>query len=175
MSELLDESYLCWLARQVETSDKGRRHWTLLKKMYNTEFIWFVPNDDNRVADGLELRVEFVDILDAEVDSNWMNLGCSFLEMLIGLSKRLAFECEGEFRMWFWVLVKNLELHYFTDSYCRKAGREDRISEVLDNVIWRTYDQDGEGGLFPLQNSFGVDQREVEIWYQMNTYILERY
>ena len=44
----------------------------------------------------------------------------------------------------------------------------------LDGFINRQYEANGEGGLFPLK---GVceDQREVEIWYQMNAYLYEHH
>ena len=173
MSEHLDEAYLTYLYDLVEPSVKGRTFWSLLKKMYTTEFIWFIPNDDNRIEDGLELRYEFIQQMLVEADPEWLTLGCSVLEMMIGLSRRLSFETEKDPREWFWALVKNLDLHYFTDSYCRNKAHEERIPEVLDSVIWRTYDPDGRGGLFPLQSP-DCDQREVEIWYQMNSYILEQ-
>jgi hypothetical protein len=37
----------------------------------------------------------------------------------------------------------------------------------------REYDPDGRGGLFPLDGTH-ANQREVELWYQMQAYIIER-
>lgn len=138
--------------------------------MYTKEFVWDVPNDDNRIEDGKELRYEFVDnekLMD--VDIGWMHLGCSMFELLVALSRRLCFVTEVEPRFWFWQMIENLGLRGFTD---RMRYNDNSVIEILDAVIWRTYSENGEGGLFPLRNP-QKDQRRVEIWYQMNAYVLE--
>jgi hypothetical protein len=166
----LDELYLQWLYRHNTRSfrdekDNRARYGELFKRLYEKEFVWIVPNDDNRVEDGKLLREEFMaDVPSREIDPDWMELGCSFLEMLVGLSRRLAFEGEGEPRRWFWELIDNLELLDCVDP--------EAIDEKLDTVIWRTYERDGRGGLFPLKRA-RKDQRKVEIWYQLNAYLLE--
>ena len=173
MDRPLDELYFVWLYAQVgdpELKSPSRTYWKILKQLYTKEFVWIVPNDDNRIEDGKDLRIEFVDQSELEnVDSDWMKLGCSMLELLVALSRRLAFECEGEPRDWFWHLMNNLGLRHFND---RSKLSKNYIDSVLDQVIWRTYNHDGKGGLFPLINS-QEDQRGVEICYQLNAYILE--
>lgn len=169
----LDELYFTWLYRQV--GDPGIKnpnltYWRTFRQLYSKEFIWFVPNDDNRIADGKDLRYEFVDDSGLnDVDIGWMGLGCSMLELLIGLSRRLAFEAEGKPRDWFWHMMKNLGLVEYND---RHPSGEVEVDEILDRVIWRTYRGDGHGGLFPLKNA-REDQREVELWYQLSAYVLE--
>lgn len=176
MSEFLDEQYLNWLYSQVgsvKSRNKARNHWNLLRQMYRTEFIWLIPNDDNRVADGKDLRYEFLAECGVdEVDPDWLDLGCSFLEMLIGLSRRLSFETEGEPRIWFWHLIETLDLEQYNDAYYDKMA-ERKIDAAMNNVIWRTYSPSGKGGLFPL-NHPDRDQREVEIWYQLSAYLMEQ-
>lgn len=175
MSHALDELYLTWLYGQiadVEVANPSRTFWNLAQAMFTKEFVWFIPNDDNRVEDGRYLRCEFLEDLgldEEDTDPDWMHLGCSMLEMLIGLSRRLSFQGEGEPRDWFWTLVDNLGLRY--DD--RKRFPAARVEEVLDNVIWRTYRPDGVGGLFPLKHP-DRDQRDVELWYQLSAYLLER-
>lgn len=173
VEEPLDELYFQWLYRQVGAagSQRSRTHWKLLRQMYTKEFVWTVPNDDNRVTEGVDLRWEFVNYSQLEkVDASWMNMGCSVLEMMIALSRRLAFLAEGEPRAWFWLLMKNLELDEFTDS--NYDGFISDINEKLDVLIWRRYHADGRGGLFPLKQA-EVDQRSVEIWYQVALYLYE--
>lgn len=173
MSPPLDELYFNWLCRQVDDlriKNPSRTYWRLLKLMYTKEFVWGVPNDDNRIEDGKELRYEFVDnerLMD--VDIGWMHLGCSMFELLVALSRRLHFITEMEPRFWFWHLVHNLGLRRFND---RSNYTDTQVIDILDAVIWRTYSETGEGGLFPLRNP-QKDQRRVEIWYQMNAYVLE--
>ena len=179
MSVLLDEEYLTWLYSQVasvKTRNPNHTHWTLLRELFTTEFVWFIPNDDNRIEDGRDLRREFLDafdILEENWEWDWMALGCSMLEMLIALSRRLAFEAEGEPSRWFWHMIGNLGLDHYSDSFCDNYPYQEAVRETLEVVIWRTYDSSGQGGLFPLESA-DEDQREVEIWYQLNAYILER-
>ena len=173
MDEPLDELYFKWLYSQVgdpRIKNRNRTYWTILKQLYTKEFVWFVPNDDNRIQDGKELRYEFVDSEQLEdVDLNWVHLGCSMLELLVGLSRRLAFEAEGQPRDWFWHLMDNLGVAY-PDAY---KYDEAAVDSILDRVIYRNYYWNGQGGLFPLQRT-EKDQRNVELWYQLSEYVLER-
>lgn len=172
MSAPIDDRYLTWLysiVGDVNIKTPSRTYWKLLRQLYTKEFVWFVPNDDNRVEDGRELRYEFADL--QKEDEAWLSLGCSMLEMMIGLSRRLCFEADGEPHIWFWHLIDNLGLTKFNDKRYDDLA-EEIIDDVLQTVIWRNYKPNGEGGLFPLMRHH-EDQRELEIWYQMNAYILE--
>lgn len=175
MAEPLDELYLRWLYGQVgnvKLRDRRRTYWSLMRLLYKKEFVWLIPNDDNRLAEGLDLRMDFIheeELID--VDPMWLELGCSMLEMLIALSRRLNFQRDeltvGE---WFWELIENLRMKRvdrdFTPNY------EDYFNDSLDIVIWRTYKASGFGGLFPLTRP-KKDQRDVELWYQLSAYLLE--
>lgn len=144
----------------------------MLRQLYTTEFVWLVPNDDNRAGDGTELRYEFMDDHQiVEVDPDWLNEPCSFLEMMIGLARRMAFQVDGHQRDWFWHLMGNLDLQRCSDAYFNDtlAGV---VSETVDRVIWRNYYFNGHGGLFPLDHP-DRDQRKVEIWFQMQAYLIE--
>lgn len=176
MSAPLDEQYLTWLyslVASVKLKNPARTHWSLIQQLYTKEFIWIVPNDDNRLEDGRDLRREFVDVCDIrDPDPDWLDLGCSMLEMLIALSRRLSFEADGEPRVWFWHLIETVDLYQFNDrvydDYARRV-----IDETLDRIIWRLYEPDGKGGLFPLRNP-PRDQRDVELWYQLSSYLVEQ-
>jgi len=174
VEEPLDELYFQWLYRQVGKAgtNRAKTHWKLLRQFFTKEFVWITPNDDNRITDGTDLRFEFVNYSElSHVDASWMYEGCSVLEMLIALSRRLSFEAEGEPRDWFWVLVGNLGMEEFTDA--NYDGYISDINDGLERLIWRQYQPDGRGGLFPLDHAT-VDQRHVEIWYQMSQYLYER-
>lgn len=175
MNQPLDELYLTWLYSHIgdpELKRSSRSYWMLARQMYTTEFFWYVPNDDNRAEDGKFLREEFIETLGLEdIDPDWMDLGCSMLEMLIGLSRRLSFIGEGEPRGWFWHLVDNLGLRY--DDRTRRNYPAGHVDDVLNHVMWRTYKANGAGGLFPLKHP-ERDQRDVELWYQLSAYLLER-
>jgi hypothetical protein len=168
----LDDRYLTWLYGQVavvRTRKSSRTYWNLFRQLFSTEFAWIVPNDDNRAEDGRELRCEWANNTNAEIDPNWLSLGCSFLELLIGLSRRLAFETDGKEANWFWILINNLEL---LGCHDRSNFNPKYVEDVTSRVIWRTYDKSGHGGLFPLQRTRN-DQRRVEIWYQLSEYLLQ--
>lgn len=168
----LDELYLEWLYSQVadpENSKSFTSYWNLAKVLYTKEFIWLVPNDDNRLEDGKDLRYEFSMTKRVEVDEVWDSLGCSMLELMVGLSRRLAFEAGGEPHFWFWRLIQNLGLSPYHDR--RRLPKQD-VDDVLNMVIFRNYKPNGHGGFFPLRRS-RKNQRHVELWYQLSAYVLE--
>lgn len=170
----LDELYFIWLYRQVANPDIAEpslTYWKLLKELFTKEFVWLIPNDDNRIEDGKALRIEFIqDEGLTEVDRDWIELGCSMFELMVGLSRRLAFEAEGEPHFWFWAMMENLGIHKYSDD--RRFARI-HINKILDRVIFRTYKENGFGGLFPLKHP-EQDQRNVELWYQLSAYVLEQ-
>lgn len=175
MTARRDQEYFTWLISQIEVRSP-KTYTQLFEKLHGTEFVWIVPNDDNRVYDGLDLRTEFVDnthgwrleeIMQLEI---MMGKGASVLEVLIGLSRRVAFTCGGEAPWWAWELLGNLGTYRFPDPLTRK--KNEKIDEILEALIWRTYQRDGKGGFFPLNEPID-DQTKVEIWYQMNQYAME--
>lgn len=174
MGAPLDELYLTWLYRQfgsVKTTNPTRSYWTLARQLFTKQFIWIVPNDDNRVEEGRYLRYEFMHDSDIDwIDDAWMQLECSFLEMLVALTRRLSFEDGRDPREWMRILLDNIGLLQFNDA---SEYDHQYVDEVLDRVIWRTYAPDGTGGLFPLHYA-KEDQRDVELWYQMCAYLLEQ-
>lgn len=177
--EPLDEGYFKWLAVQVvnvRLKSPTTTYWSLLKQLYATEFVWRIRNDDNRVGDGKELRGEYLSRHpNVEPTSEWLNQGCSFLEMLIALARRLSFQTEGvSVPEWFWHLLGNVGL-VITDATYQMAHTEPFVDQVLQQVNNRTYESNGRGGLFPLNDtSVDLDLRRVELWHQMNYYLLER-
>lgn len=168
----LDDRYLRWLYGQV-ADVKIRRgpqtYWGLLKQLFKTEFTWFVPNDANRAIDGVELRYEWALECAIGHDKDWFDLECSLLEMLIALARRAEFQNGESPEDWFWHFMKNLEFSEFHDtSRYSKNFVTKRVAVVLE----RRYDRHGNGGIFPIKNSI-EDQRKVEIWYQLCTYLLQ--
>lgn len=177
MTGHLDELYFNWLYSQVASPrvrSKTRRYWSLLEIMHRREFIWLIPNDDNRAQDGKDLRREFLQstgVPVSSVDEDWLALGCSVLEMMVVVARMAAFESDGRADDWFWIICQNLNIHNYSDAVM--SDREAVIVEdILDDLVWRRYRPDGRGGMFPLNNP-DKDQTRVEIWYQLCSYILE--
>lgn len=144
---------------------------SLLYQLYGKPFRWFVDHDDNREADGQELREEYESTFGIEGQVLQLNADASMLEILISLSDHLAFATEDPAADWFWKLIENLELKHYRDSnYGHQA--EDEVDRCLETVLNRTYSEDGVGGIFPLRTT-RHDQRRIELWYQMQAYLLE--
>jgi hypothetical protein len=166
------ETYLHWLEAQLrdENSPTGE-YWGLVNLMFDREFTWSVPHDDNRIADALELRNEFCNetrFRRSQIDR--IAPSCSFLEVLIGLSRRLEFIAGGNPPGWAWVLLTNLELDKMVDPLSPR--KIDKINFIMDIVIHREYAPDGMGGFFPLAFP-DDDQTRIELWYQMNSFVEE--
>ncbi len=131
-----------------------------------------IPNDDNRIADGVDLRNTFLSENGFE-DSQPLSLNVlpvSVLEVIIALSDHLSFITDGSARMWAWQLIENLKLDKMCDPV--KPRLQQYIDDALESLIWRTYQRDGRGGFFPLIHPNG-NQLKVEIWYQMHQYLAE--
>lgn len=183
MSEPLDELYFKWLYEQVavpEYHDRDLTYWKVLKVLFTKEFVW-VPDfvgDDNRIHDGIALRSEFLAEMGIPANDDgiedWMDEGCSMLELMVGLARRLEFQADkGKAHYWFWVLMDNLGLIGYSDDRRFTKRLLARIDDILDGVIYRNYEPSGLGGFFPLLEP-RHDQRDRELWYQMSDYILEK-
>jgi len=170
----LDLEYFGWLTSQIAV-ENSKSYNELFERMHNLEFVWTVPNDDNRVQDGLELRHEFLTTVIHRTENPLaadlqFNKGASILEVLVALSRRVAWIAGGDAQHWAWNLIENLRLERSFDPLTK--GKRNRIENVLHNLVWRTYDWNGAGGFFPL-NEPGEDQTKVEVWYQMNAFVNE--
>lgn len=167
----LRDDYLHWLEPQLKDDySQGKSYWGLVNLMFDTPFTWVIPLDENRVGDGMDLRIEFA--REVRIRPRAMDIfgPGSFLEVLIGLSRRLAFDAGGQDPEWCWVLMTNLELHWLPDPLTPPKQR--RAEEIMRVAMERTYSPDGTGGFFPLTRPDG-DQTRIEIWYQMSQFIEE--
>lgn len=171
MSEPATEDYIRWLAPQI-TPRRNRDFSDLLHIMFEKEFVMLVVGDDNRIQDGCDLRIEFFrnagipPYVDPEIFGP-----VSVLEVLIGVARRVAFLTDENQEDWAWTLMKHLGL----DRMSGRLGprRQDQIEDILNRLIFRQYEPDGQGGFFPLAWP-KRDQRECEIWTQMNAYLVEQ-
>lgn len=173
MEEPIEESYFNWLCSKIDSVDvptPSSTHWKLLKELHTFEFVWLLPGDDNRAEDGMDVRREFLMQAHLDEDPYWINLGCSVLEMLIAFSRRAEFLTELDAEEWFWIFMVNLGLDEFSDA---KNGGSRKVGDILERFVWRTYQRDGSGGLFPLENP-EYDQRKIELWFQLCGWITEK-
>jgi hypothetical protein len=164
MKSQVEQQYFEWLISQINVQGT-RTFYDLFEVLFTMEFVWTVPHDDNRLQDGLDLRTEFFNRKKIYWDK-----GATVLEVLIALSRRLAFTAGGRAEDWAWQLLTNLRLNKMTDPFTENKAR--KVNNILETLIWRQYREDGFGGFFPL-NWPDKDQTQVEIWYQMQKYVSE--
>lgn len=149
------------------------------------EFYWTVPNDDNRQADGYDLRYEFLAYLD-DAGTHYTRVAMDHLleepvsvfEVIVALTNRIDFQLydymsEPRNSQWFLEVLSNLGISDFVDSNWDEYA-EQSVDRVMQVLLDRTYDENGNGSLFPLENPT-QDMTRVEIWYQMMAYLLENY
>jgi hypothetical protein len=170
IKESIDDEYFRWLCLKI-LERKGRIYNSLLKILYSTEFVWVVPADSHRAADGIQLRRDFRRETNTELDETWLAQPASLLEVFIAFAIRAEFQTDIPVRKWFWTFMENLHLDQF-----RQVTDDDKImiNEILEKFTWRLYDSHGfDGGLFPVMVTEN-DQRERELWYQFSEYVLEQ-
>lgn len=151
----------------------GRPYRRLALWFLGKPFVSRVPGDRNREADGMELRRGYSD---APTGS------ARVLEVLVAMCKKLVYMADGMVpdgqnleEEWFLQMVENLGLGAMDDErWDRSAEDAEQIAEDQTD-IWldHRYEYDGTGGLFPLENPHD-DQANVELWYQMNAYLMEQ-
>lgn len=161
------ETYFDWLKDQVEYFD-GPKHDDLLAALHSIEYTPIMSKDENRAIDGVNLRDEY--FKECGDRSQVIDGPCSFLEFLIALAQRMNYIYarmdEDRTADCFWTMLQNAGI-LIDERY-----DEEYVRVVVDDVINRTYQPDGTGGLFPLNNP-RTNQRNVEVWYQMNQYLTE--
>ena len=169
MNDILNTRYLRWLAGVVGILPNHQAFY-ILKTMHHHDFQAFVSFDDNRAADGVQLRQRFSLEMDVDIPGEWLNEDahpCTFLEMLVALSDRMGMQVDVSTDKAFWRLARNMGLSKMS------APSNEEIECAIDRVNRRTYNHDStNGGLFPLSHSV-KDQRYDDLFSQMQAYIME--
>lgn len=175
MEELWDDylQYLIWRCGLQRNNKYGRLYMVL----HNIEFTWIIDRDDNREGDGVELRDDY------DIPYPWRSVEseafferpCSVMEMLVGLSIRVDNEFIGDPaeehpEIFFMEMIKNLKLDRFIGDRYQKED----VIRIVKRWLDRNFDRDGRGSPFPVYKDHR-DQRKLEIWDQMNSYINEKY
>ena len=172
--------YFHWLCEIICVDQGEESFWFLAKALHNIPYFWTVPNDDNRGMDGLRLRDEYVDDNPCNgIAGVIFNEPCTMLEMLVGLARRIEETMaepgkDDQTPKWFWEMMENSTLDLYTDALYSDMNGERDVPKIVMDILDRRYKRDGKGGLFPLKFP-KKDQRRVEIWYQMSTYLVENY
>lgn len=172
--------YLEWL---MDIVDIPNDYYLLSTKLLSKSFYSAIDRDINRARDGEALRDEYLlsigdpDTIDPDLTIIFSE-PCSVLEMLVALSRRIDLEIQpdpdGTYRpdKWFWLMIYNLGLDFYSD----RDYDENQIDQILTVFLDRSYGKDGIGSLFPVQKSgqkLDISAENTEIWFQMQTYILD--
>jgi hypothetical protein len=172
--ERINEEYFNWLCDLVDSMRfaKDVSYHKLLSHLHNIEFTYFVPYDDNRADDGIQLRRRFGLVRNDMSFSSCLYGPCSVLEMMVAL----AIRCEETIMddallgdrtgQWFWGMIRNLGLSSMND---RRFDR-DFVDDAVARLLNRDYEPEGRGGLFTVKHC-ERDLRTVEIWGQLSLYL----
>lgn len=175
--ELVKKRYFEWMCDIVSDSGRvdGASYIKLFRILNEIDFYYIVQMDENKEADGIDLRYRFgyeEDYDQACISTYLDNHPCSVLEMMVALSIR----CEEHIMydpdigdrtyLWFWSMIESLGLSHMSDP----IFDESTVRNVIDRFLNRKYERDGTGGLFTVEDS-KEDLRRMEIWYQMCGYL----
>ena len=185
MTRLKDE-YFKWLYNRIKNQRSSYKK--LCYELHGKPFRWFIPNDDNRCEDGLNIREEFLERANVDFSNEEiLQFGsdkCTTLEVLVALADRMQFLMDDLGRSthiskWFFEMIRNLRLYDFTDALGDWEGfppeLDVKIDRILETFMSRTYDWYGTGSLFPMKQRPPRDMAKVEIWYQLMIYLDENY
>ena len=169
-------SYFEWLVRKIDSDEYHCDDYSeLLYTLYSTDFIAIKDGDYNRVADGLGLRQSFA--FETGIDTcedEYIPLDCSCLEMLVAFSIRIEESIMwnpdkgNRTSKWFWMMVKNLGLTSYTDEAWGPG-----VDYILSQWIERKYPKNGSRYNILFTNNPEINLRKMEIWYQMNQFVIE--
>lgn len=174
-----NDPYFDWLCILIGVNGPGRHqnYRKLVNALHYEEiFQAKLPMDSNRGTDGLQLRVDFMN-----EHGPWgsaTNRGpCSMLEFLVALARRMNFlmyrSNEHKYtEYYFWKIIENIGLDKVNDDKWFSINGQFFVEDAVWRINGRQFSPDGSGGLFPLKYP-AQDQRGVEIWYQMNAWLME--
>lgn len=171
------ERYFNWILEQITTPEIRDEYDKLFRVLDDIEFTWINEYDENRAADGIDLRSKFGEYMGYSyyIWHDALDRPCSLLEMMAALAIRCEDSIMGDedfgdrTDVWFWNMVSTMGLEDETDDNIDELYVRGRCLRVLK----RDYAPDGFGGFFyiPGRN----DMREVEIWYQLNYWLNEKF
>ncbi len=139
-----EKAYFLWLCGKVGVNEgkanSDRRE--LLWDLHQKEFIFSVPNDDNRYFDGLDLRTKFCSE-NEEKRYQIIKGSCTVLEMMIALCNRIDYSIsDGKTKSttdkWFWELITNLGLETYSDRDPHADGFRELNDIKLNRLLNRS-------------------------------------
>lgn len=179
MDSQIKQEYDQWIVSMATAwcSEYGN-YSELMGYLHLIPFYATVQLDENRGADGKDLRLRFTET-NPEYTYNTaylylMDYDPTMLEVMVAL----AIRCEENIMRdndigdrsyeWFYSMLCSSGLDVCTNEHFD----EELVCTIVDNILERKYARNGKGGLFTLSNP-PKDLRKVEIWYQLLWYLDE--
>ncbi len=174
--DMIVDEYYDWLCSFVYDRSRVKYEYIsfekLLYRLHHIEFRYIHPMDENREADGKDMRWRFAQECGYPDIPDCIEGPCSVLEMMVALAVR----CEETIMddpaygnrtgHWFWTMCHSLGLGSESDA----VYNERHVDDVIEAFLNHDYEPNGKGGLFWIRNC-EYDLREYEIWFQLNCYI----
>lgn len=169
----LSQRYYHWLLGLIHV-EPNDRYSILLRKLHDTEFRYHLPMDENREADGINMRYKFGYLGgydDTAVSEYLCDTGCSVLEMMIGLCYREetllnVSTLNDRMNVWFNTMITNLQLDKYDDIHYD----DEVVDQILNTFLDRRYDMFGHGNIYCIPEP-EEDLRMIDIWTQMCWYV----
>ena len=180
----IKQDYFQWLCEMVHSDGPSQSYGILLKTLHSIPFFATHERDLNRMDDGFRLRYEYEYICPSYIPESkkeeFFEEKVSVLEVLIALANRiedLMYDPNkgDQTLIWFWEMISNLGFENFTDEAfgCRE-WYSFQVEDIIKKWLERKFQRSGKGSPFPLKY-WKYDQRKLELLYQMNDYLNERY
>ena len=176
----LDKPYYFWLLDKVVGDDEAEDYSAVFDYLYNREFETDDEFDENLFAhiDGLRDRffAEKPPTMRrwAEED-NWSPRCYSILELMVYLAVAAeeTFMSDYEYGdrkpVWFRHMMASLGLR----KYYNKRWNPTEVEAIIDDFLDKKYEADGTGGLFKVSKSVKKDMRSMNLWLQLNTFLID--
>lgn len=157
----------------------------LASTLLDIEFFYTLPLDENRVTEAMELRTDFlaevygITSTEGRLDVNeeaFLSRPMSVLEVMVALAKScedriMYIPGQNRTHFWFHLMLENLGFEGFADGkYSDEIAAF--VEEHMEEVLNRDYDFYGEGGFWPCYSG-QVDAKTVDMWMQMNRFLVE--
>jgi hypothetical protein len=179
----LTEEYFRFLKQETFLlPSHSKAYEPVLRILHDIPFYWLIHSDDNRVGDALAYRQsEFLDNVDTrQMDQvalgQWAMAAPSVLEVMIGMAHRWCFYFGAQsVAFYFGHMFRNMGFATFEGAL--HHAQQEEVRRRIDVWLTRNFYPNGHGSPFPLNAGFNdcVDQRQVDMWAQMNAYSAEHF
>lgn len=177
MNSSLWEKYLDFLIDYCGLETQANNYWRLFSILHNIPFSYSIEMDENREYDGRDLRKRFPIPRKCEKRGleAFQSHPTSVMEVLVGIAVRLEREYIGDPadvhpELFFMDMIENLGLITCHGFYYPVSI----VTKKIDRWLSRGFEKNGFGSPFPVKHD-SRDQRNLEMWDQINSYVAENY